>query len=85
VWAAAWETEARAAFLDGYRSVAPDAAFPPLGPDAFARAVAAFELEKAAYEIVYEANNRPDWIRIPLRGFVRAAAALARRPAAGAA
>jgi maltose alpha-D-glucosyltransferase/alpha-amylase len=85
VWAAAWETEARAAFLDGYRSVAPDAAFPPLGPDAFARAVAAFELEKAAYEIVYEANNRPDWIGIPLRGFVRAAAALARRPAAGAA
>ena len=24
--------------------------------------VAAFEVEKAAYEVVYEANNRPDWI-----------------------
>jgi maltose alpha-D-glucosyltransferase/alpha-amylase len=85
-WAAEWEAEARAAFVDGYRDVAPDAPFLPVGAEAFARAVAAFELEKAAYEIVYEANNRPDWIAIPLRGFVRAAGALrARRPAAGAA
>jgi len=39
--------------------------------------VAVFELEKAAYEVVYEANNRPDWIAIPLRGLVSAAAAAA--------
>jgi maltose alpha-D-glucosyltransferase / alpha-amylase len=84
-WATTWEIEARAAFLDGYRTVAAGAAFMPIGDEAFARAVAAFELEKAAYEIVYEANNRPDWIGIPVRGFVRAAAALARRPGAGAA
>jgi maltose alpha-D-glucosyltransferase/alpha-amylase len=25
-------------------------------------------LEKALYEIVYELNNRPEWVRIPLRG-----------------
>ena len=25
-------------------------------------------LEKALYEIAYELNNRPDWVRIPLRG-----------------
>jgi predicted trehalose synthase len=40
--------------------------------------VAALELEKAAYEIVYEANNRPDWVDIPVRGFVSATASLAR-------
>jgi predicted trehalose synthase len=25
-------------------------------------------IEKALYEIAYEMNNRPDWVRIPLRG-----------------
>jgi len=29
-----------------------------------------FTLEKAAYEIVYEATNRPAWIRIPLQGLM---------------
>jgi maltose alpha-D-glucosyltransferase/alpha-amylase len=35
------------------------------------------EVEKAAYEIVYEADHRPDWITIPLGGLVRAARAVA--------
>jgi maltose alpha-D-glucosyltransferase/alpha-amylase len=38
--------------------------------------LAVFALEKAAYEIVYEANNRPDWIDVPALGFARLAAAL---------
>ena len=46
---------------------------------AFDDVVAVFELEKAAYEIVYEANNRPSWITIPERGLRRAAARLERR------
>lgn len=29
-----------------------------------------FTLEKAAYEIAYEATNRPTWIRIPLQGLM---------------
>ena len=78
-----WEAQARAAFVAGYRDAARAAAFVPASPAAFARAVAALELEKAAYEIVYEANHRPDWLDIPVRGFVSARAALAR--AAGAA
>ena len=28
----------------------------------------AFMLEKALYELAYELNNRPDWVRIPLTG-----------------
>jgi maltose alpha-D-glucosyltransferase/alpha-amylase len=35
-----------------------------------------FALEKAAYEIVYEGNNRPDWIDIPAKGFAALAARL---------
>jgi maltose alpha-D-glucosyltransferase/alpha-amylase len=78
-----WETRARAAFLEGYRGAAGRATFLPASSEAFVGALAALELEKAAYEIVYEANNRPDWLDIPIRGFVTATAALAR--AAGAA
>jgi maltose alpha-D-glucosyltransferase/alpha-amylase len=29
-----------------------------------------FLLQKALYEVVYELNNRPDWVRIPLRGIL---------------
>jgi maltose alpha-D-glucosyltransferase/alpha-amylase len=84
-WVDAWERDARAAFLQGYLAAAGRAPFLPADEAAVRRAVAAFELEKAAYEVVYEANNRPDWIGIPLRGVVSAAAALRPPPAAGAA
>jgi maltokinase len=73
-----WESHARAVFVEAYRATAGGAAFVPTSPAAFARVVATLELEKAAYEIVYEANNRPDWLEIPVRGFVSATASLAR-------
>jgi trehalose synthase-fused probable maltokinase len=56
-----WLREARAAFLDGYGGISP--ADLPL--------LAAFELEKACYEVVYEANNRPDWTWLPLEALER--------------
>jgi predicted trehalose synthase len=71
-----WEERARTAFLDGYREAAAGAPFLPRGALDLARVVAVLEVEKAAYEIVYEANNRPDWITIPLGGLVRAARAV---------
>jgi maltose alpha-D-glucosyltransferase/alpha-amylase len=84
-WVDTWEREARAAFVDGYLGTAARAPFLPEDDAATLRAVAAFEVEKAGYEVVYEANNRPDWIGIPLRGLVSAAAALRPPRAAGAA
>ncbi|HUF93567.1 MAG TPA: sugar phosphotransferase [Candidatus Limnocylindria bacterium] len=83
--AAAWEADMRAAFLAGYSDAARSAPFLPATDDAVTRAVAVFELEKAAYEIVYEANNRPSWVDIPVRGFLRAMASPAAGRAAGAA
>jgi trehalose synthase-fused probable maltokinase len=65
-----WETGARAAFLAGYREAVSAAPVPlvPADDDAFAAAVAAWELDKALYEIAYEVRNRPDWLELPLRG-----------------
>jgi maltokinase len=60
----AWLTGARAAFLDGYGRIEP-ADEPLLG---------AFELEKACYEVRYEASNRPDWLWLPLSAVERLAA-----------
>ncbi|QIM20330.1 aminoglycoside phosphotransferase [Phycicoccus sp. HDW14] len=59
-----WVTAAQQAFLDGY---AAEAGEDPRARDAV---LAAFELDKALYEVVYEARNRPDWLGIPL-GAVR--------------
>ena len=73
-----WEQDARASFVEAYREAAAAAPFLPASAEAFTRAVTALELEKAAYEVVYEANNRPDWLDIPVRGFVSATASLAR-------
>src|SRR5882724_735868 len=73
-----WEAQARAAYVGAYREATAGAAFVPESEDAFARAVAVLEVEKAAYEIVYEANNRPDWVEIPLAGFVSATESLGR-------
>jgi len=39
-----------------------------------------FTLEKAAYEIAYEAANRPDWLPIPLRGLAQLADRVLKAP-----
>jgi trehalose synthase-fused probable maltokinase len=66
--AAQWYLAAREAFLDAYLSAA--RAQPGLVPDEVAAPLAALELEKAAYEVLYEVNNRPDWLPIPLAAFM---------------
>ena len=68
-----WLPAVRAAFLGGYRAEATAGAREDR-PGAQAPAqrqsvlLAALELDKALYEAVYEARNRPDWLAIPLRG-----------------
>jgi predicted trehalose synthase len=79
-----WEAAAREAFVAAYRATAGAAPFLPASEAALRRALAVLEVEKAAYEIVYEANNRPDWVAIPVRGLVTAAAALRSGRPAGA-
>lgn len=75
-WVDLWAAEASREFLAGYHAEAGAAPFLPVSADDFRGAVAVFELEKAAYEVVYEANHRPQWLAVPARGLLRAAARL---------
>ncbi len=63
-----FRTEATAALLAAYRTVLETAERRWVPPDAEAPLLDLFLIEKAAYEIRYEAANRPGWIGIPLRG-----------------
>ncbi|MGH9222664.1 MAG: maltokinase N-terminal cap-like domain-containing protein [Acidimicrobiales bacterium] len=68
--AGAWEQRNRMAFLEGYLAVAK--ANDLLPDEAGTEAVlAAFELEKAVYELGYEQGHRPDWAGIPLQALQR--------------
>jgi maltose alpha-D-glucosyltransferase/alpha-amylase len=67
-WADLWAQWVSAAFLRAYLAAADGAAFVPADPAAFAGLLDRYTLAKALYELAYELNNRPDWVRIPLGG-----------------
>jgi maltose alpha-D-glucosyltransferase / alpha-amylase len=69
-WAAAWENAAGNAFLRGYTSTL--SANPLLSPAAedADHTLRSLLLEKAFYELLYELNNRPTWLVIPLTGLL---------------
>ena len=66
--AAAWIEANRNAFLDGYLAAAGDSSWLAGDHDLLLRA---FELDKAVYEVMYEARHRPPWLQIPLGGIRR--------------
>jgi maltokinase len=70
--AAAWETRNRKAFLEGYVRKAERGGILP-DPAATEAVLAAFELEKAVYELGYEQAYRPEWESIPLSALQRLA------------
>ena len=67
-WARIWQVWVTAAFLRGYFTAASGSLFIPAAPSQRDALLQLFVLDKALYELNYELNNRPDWVRIPLRG-----------------
>jgi maltose alpha-D-glucosyltransferase/alpha-amylase len=63
-----WKRETAAAFLAGYIEAIGDCPSFPDDPDLARRLITFHALEKACYEITYEAGYRPDWLAIPLKG-----------------
>jgi maltose alpha-D-glucosyltransferase / alpha-amylase len=61
-----WEQSVSTAFLEAYRSEAGATTFLPADEEAFTTILEAYVLDKAFYELNYEMDNRPDWLRIPL-------------------
>lgn len=69
-WAQLWERVVAAEFLRAYRETARDANFLPENPGDFKNVLDVFLLDKALYEIFYELNSRPAWVRIPMLGLL---------------
>jgi predicted trehalose synthase len=67
-----WVHAARRDFIQGYAAVS------GVDVDEQQSLLSALELDKAVYEAIYEARNRPTWVTIPLRAIER----LVERPAA---
>jgi maltose alpha-D-glucosyltransferase/alpha-amylase len=63
-----WHRAVGTAFVRAYLAESGDAAHLPRTRDEQRVLLDAYLLEKALYEIVYELNNRPEWVGIPLRG-----------------
>ena len=64
-----WQAQARDAFIEGYDGVGRAHGLASVRDEA-SGLVELFVLEKAIYELAYEVDNRPEWVRIPLRGLL---------------
>jgi maltose alpha-D-glucosyltransferase/alpha-amylase len=69
-WASLWERTVSAEFLSTYRELTKAGNIVPAAEEDFRKLLGTCLLEKAIYELTYELNNRPTWVRIPLVGIL---------------
>jgi trehalose synthase-fused probable maltokinase len=70
-WLSVWYTWTSAAYLKAYLAEASSGGFLPSRDEDLQTLLKAYLLEKALYELGYELNNRPTWVRIPLEGILQ--------------
>lgn len=69
-WAHAMHRWISASYLEGYLDTVAGSRIVPLEKKHIRRLLDGLIVEKAAYELEYELNNRPDWVEIPLQGIL---------------
>jgi maltose alpha-D-glucosyltransferase/alpha-amylase len=69
-WARLWEKATSAAFLRAWRDTTAGAPFVPSDEDTWRTLIDAYVLDKVLYELIYELDNRPGWVRVPLGGIL---------------
>jgi maltose alpha-D-glucosyltransferase/alpha-amylase len=69
-WSRFWNLWVSVVFLKSYLAVAPEGGFLPKSKDEMKTLLDLYVLEKAIYELGYELNNRPDWVRVPIHGIL---------------
>ena len=67
-WTRIWRAWMSAEFLKSYRAVA--ATLLPKDPAAFGALLDLLRLDKALFELRYEMDYRPEWVRLPLQGLL---------------
>jgi maltose alpha-D-glucosyltransferase/alpha-amylase len=70
LWGDFWYLWVASSFLRSYLQTARGASFLPRSREDLGTLLDVFLLEKAVYELRYEANNRPEWIHVPARGIL---------------
>ena len=71
-WALFWYAWVSSQFLRSYLESAAPAEILPTSTQETEVLLDSLLLEKAMYELRYEINNRPDWVRIPILGILHA-------------
>jgi maltose alpha-D-glucosyltransferase/alpha-amylase len=70
-WAQFWYVWVSSSFFMSYLDGVEQAHLLPDDPEQLEILLDAYLLEKAVYEIGYELNNRPDWLKVPLQGILQ--------------
>jgi maltose alpha-D-glucosyltransferase/alpha-amylase len=69
-WLRGWYQAVSSVFLRAYRETLGESDIVPRSEGELSAMLPAYLLNKAVYEVGYELNNRPFWLRIPLLGIL---------------
>jgi maltose alpha-D-glucosyltransferase / alpha-amylase len=72
-WAHFWQAWVSAVYLKAYLDETGSAGFLPASEEELEILLEAYVMEKAIYELGYEVNHRPEWLKIPLQGLLQLA------------